>query len=494
MKSGQPQQLFRHGSVYAATSLATAGLAFMMLPVYARLLGKEGLGQVEILMVGGTALAFVVGQGLTGAWFRQRISLQGETRRAFESGVLYYLITVSTVAVGFVALVGPPLADRFTPSLPFYPLWLGTAVAACTAVFGDVYAAGLQAEQRSLAYAAFTLVRRVAIIAAILVFIAVLDWGVTGKVAGETAAAVLIAAGVLVLVRPPPPTAASIPLLRSALAYGLPLLPHGLAMQIVGMSDRFVLGHFLGVGAVGVYSLGYRVATVLEAVNGALGNAYRAIFLNTASALEHVTAAEREQGAAKLARTEVLLLTASSVLAQALALATRELLLLVGIDLREFAEATSVTSIVCWGLFAHAVYCVFAAPIVYAQKITGRLPWVSALAAIVNVLACIVFVPQFGLLAAAWATAAAHFALACGAWFAGREAFPVPRPFRRWAALFALTSVVIGAGWQLDRQVADPGVRVAAKLAILVVSALATMRASNTTLRGLANAARFGRA
>lgn len=492
MTTARPRQLFRHGGFYAATSLATAALAFAVLPVYVALLGKEGLGQVELLAAGGTALTFFVAQGLPAAWFRMRFDHEGQQRRIFQSTLFWYVAAASAVALGLLALFGPPLARRFTPTCEFYPLWFLTAIGACATVIGDMYAAGLQSEQRSVAYAKFALTRRVASIAIIVWFIAELRWGVTGKVAGEALAALAFALGVVFLIRPLSPARASRSLLVSALAYSLPLLPHGLAMQIVGMADRFVIGHYLGVGAVGVYSLGYRIAGVLEAVNLGLVNAYRAIFMSTAVGLERAdkasVALQRAAATEKLAQTELALLAASSMLAQTLAVTTHELLVLARIDLREFAEAGSVTYVVCWGLFAHAAYSVLATPIIYAQHSISRLPVISATAAILNLGGCILFVPRAGLLAAAWATAASHFALACGAWFFGRNIFPLPRRWRSWCALFTVNTCVIAAGWQLDQTLPGWQERAFCKAALLALSAALTLRAIDMTPRALLGA------
>jgi hypothetical protein len=114
----------------------------------------------------------------------------------------------------------------------------------------------------------------------------------------------------------------------------------------------------------------------------------------------------KHQTGIKPADIELELLAAASFSAQALSIGTRELLSLTRIDVRAFAPAWAVCYIVCWGLFAHAAYAVLATPLLYAQRETARLFWISGVAAPVNVLACVAFSPHSGLVAAAWATAA----------------------------------------------------------------------------------------
>lgn len=487
MASIRPQQMFRHGGLYAISTLTTALLSFAILPVYVSVLGKEGLGQVEVLQVATTALMIVIGQGLPSAWFRMRFEHTGRERRAFESIMCAYIALTAALAVGLGALIGPWLARTLTPDIPFYPLWMLSVVIAAINVFGDVYAAGLQADSRSIAYAVFMIARRLVTIGLVVWLLVVAQWGVLGKVAGEALAVLVVAACVLGLLRPAWPTREGRPLLSAAIAYGVPILPHSLAMQIVAVSDRFVLHHYLGLGAVGVYALGYRIASVLETVNGGLGNAYRTIFMSSAAELDHgATSAEleerRRQTGVKLADIELKLLAAASFSAQGLSSATRELLSLARIDLQVFAPAWSVTYVVCWGLFAHAAYAVLVTPLLYAQRGTARLIWISGAAAVLNVLACVAFIPSSGLVAAAWATAAAHACLALGAWLSGRRIWPLPRSWGRWAVLFACHSLVIACAFQLDVQLSEWPARVATKTVLLIISAGVCARCCNVSL------------
>ncbi|HEY2732348.1 MAG TPA: lipopolysaccharide biosynthesis protein, partial [Polyangiales bacterium] len=423
----RPRQLFADGGIYAATSLAGAALSFLILPVYIAYLGKEGLGTLEVLTAGSTGLTLIVGQGLPTAWFRQRIDHRGPERRIFETTLIWYAIGSSAIALALLSAIGPWLAAHFTPEIPFRPFWLLACVSACAAVVSDMFGVGLQADQRSLQYAAFMLARRVLSLGAIVLFVVVLRRGVLGKLSGETLAALALSLMVFVWLRPQWPTRGSRQMLSAAIAYGLPLLPHGAAMQIIAMADRFVLGHFLGLGAVGVYSLGYRTANVLETINGGMGSAYRALFMKSAPALESASWGEV---AARLVRMELLLMAAASFGAQLLSLGMRELLLVAHIDEHVFAESYHVTYIVCFGLFAHAAYALFATPIIYTQGAIGRLPLISAAAASVNLLGCVLFIPRNGLLAAAWATAASHVTIALGAFLVGRKLVPLARPWR----------------------------------------------------------------
>lgn len=50
--------------------------------------------------------------------------------------------------------------------------------------------------------------------------------------------------------------------LKEYLSYGLPLIPRGLSFWLVNLSDRYIVGFFLGITSVGIYSAAYRIASL----------------------------------------------------------------------------------------------------------------------------------------------------------------------------------------------------------------------------------------
>ena len=67
-------------------------------------------------------------------------------------------------------------------------------------------------------------------------------------------------------------------------------MPHTLAALSGGVVSRLLLNGMLGVAAVGVFSMGYRLATAGNVIATALNQAYQPIYIQA------VNAAEAEQG------------------------------------------------------------------------------------------------------------------------------------------------------------------------------------------------------
>lgn len=58
--------------------------------------------------------------------------------------------------------------------------------------------------------------------------------------------------------------------MKEYLSYGLPLIPTNLAFWVVQSSDRYVIGYFLGVTSVGIYSAAYSLGASVYIISGIL--------------------------------------------------------------------------------------------------------------------------------------------------------------------------------------------------------------------------------
>jgi hypothetical protein len=65
------------------------------------------------------------------------------------------------------------------------------------------------------------------------------------------------------------------------LAFGLPRVPHGFALQVMAVGDRFVLQKFRSVAEVGVYSMGVSFGLIPKIALGAFESAWAPFYYAT---------------------------------------------------------------------------------------------------------------------------------------------------------------------------------------------------------------------
>lgn len=459
-----------HGGVYTASRFLTHSVAFLMLPLYARLLGSDGVGVIEVLNVMRTFLFVVFMQGLDAAWFRFRFGKTGPALRAFESTIIWYLLGASLAGMLLVFLLGARIAAWISPGLPFVPLGLYSAFSAFALMFGSLLERRFQAEQRPLAFAVWSLLRTTGGVLAIVLFVAVWRRGAAGKVEAEAVASGLVAVVALAILRPG--LRATRRDLGEALRYGWPLVPHSTAGVVNDMVDRFLLNAMLGLGAVGVYSMGYRIAGAGMVVMTALNQAFAPVFIETVRRAEQKDA-EQDAGAALAIRKQLASLGFFNVLvgcvvALGVGALAREVLALATTE--AFRESWRVVAPVSASVVAWTWYSTLSQSVTYRSATVHRLPLITLAAATFNVAVNYALIPRFGIDGAAWATLLSNSVMAAGAVHFGTRSLPLPYAFGRWIAVSAWTGAGLFVLWHLDARLPDLAPRLLAKLTWLAVA------------------------
>ena len=231
--------------------------------------------------------------------------------------------------------------------------------------------------------------------------------------------------------------------LKTYAVYGYPIAASlGLSL-VLASTDRFLLAIFLDEAAVGAYHAGYSIANrtldVLFIWLGAAGGPALVMALERGGRRQLVAAA-REQ-----ASTLVLIGLPAAV---GVALVARPLSeFMIGEDLRE--AAILVTPWIALSAFLSGVTVYYFHQAFTLGRRTGWLLAAMSVPAISNVLLNIILIPSFGVLGAAWATAASFAIGLVASWAMGRRILPLPTPWSTLGQCALCCGVMALAVWFL---------------------------------------------
>lgn len=62
---------------------------------------------------------------------------------------------------------------------------------------------------------------------------------------------------------------------KEMLGYSVPMMPNSVAWWIANASDRYILTWFVGTAATGIYSIAYKIPTIISALTSIFGNAWK---------------------------------------------------------------------------------------------------------------------------------------------------------------------------------------------------------------------------
>jgi O-antigen/teichoic acid export membrane protein len=458
-----PRRVMRGTATYAAAAVLQRSLGFLLLPVYARVLTPFDYGQLAIVLTVTGALGTILGLGLETAVFRAWIQLATKPaeRLRFVNTVAGFGLLFPSIAA--LLLAGPlAVATQAAFAIPPTVTVVSVVGAGVAASLTSVPLALLRAEERLADYVRVSALQLVLGTGLPLLFVVVLRWGVFGWVlAGLVASFIVLVAGVFTLSHDWSRDIHRASLM-SALAFGLPMIPHALSHWALALSDRAILGTFLPTADVGVYQLAYQFGIPIMVISGAMAQSAQPLY---------VEATRDEERRGDIRRITTKQATTVGLLAMAVGLLAPPLITV----LLPPAYGVGATYIP-WIAVGAGLYGLYLIPMNAVTLIAGRNRWVwvvTMAAAGTNVALNIALVPVAGALAAAIDTTIGYGVLLAGVYaYMLRVCSPPPQfEIKR----IGTGMLLIGAAWGLGAAIpggswiADLGIR---GLAVLAVAGL----------------------
>ena len=221
---------------------------------------------------------------------------------------------------------------------------------------------------------------------------------------------------------------------RMAVSFSMPLIAYELTSVILDSGDRLLIGRYLGLTQLGLYSAAYSVATYAEEalmtpVNMALIPGYMKVWV--------------EQGAKATSRflshaLELFLMGCGAV---ALLVYVNASDLLAILASRKFAAAGALLPILVVGLLVYAVHIFFNAPLIIHKR-SMVLTAVTTGSCILNVLLNLYLLPRMGIAGAAWATLASYLFMVVSLALISRRYLVVRIPLATLASCCLLVALI----------------------------------------------------
>ncbi len=433
--------LLGRSSTYALSDIFKQAVNFLLLPLYTTYLSKADYGTLSIALAASAVLEVIYGLGLRGAIGRLYFDQKGEGQvRTFLGALTTFLTGYGVLLSAVLLLVGPALwpllglddSVTFSPYIVLALLAVPLNTLGLALVLPLYYTRG-----QALRYAGYSLLSFALVTGATVLLVVGLGQGAAGALWGR-----LFAAGVMLL-----PTLYILArnirfsfqwaMLGPALAFSLPLVPHLISTWALNFSDRIVLGNYVSLDDVGVYTVGYQFGLLVSIVIAGINNAWTPWYFraNTEGRREHIpafvtyfviVAAALALGAALLARDVVRVMIAPA-----------------------YHEAWVIVPLVALGYFLNGVALRFL-DVLMLHKRTSVVPLTTIAAGAANIGFNVIVIPHVGLIGAAYGTVFGYAVrLALTAYYAARTG-PLPFEWGRVARASALAVIVAVPGVLLN--------------------------------------------
>ena len=420
-------RLARQSVIYGAADVIPYLINFLLLPVFTTYLSPKDYGALAILLLFGVTTKIFFRMGLDSGFFRIYYEHNTERdRRVLATTLFATAVAISGVLFVLCALLAPALGrmllgqDFLSENATRWILLVAADTLLNTFAFVPMNLFRIQG--RPGAFTGITLFRS-GLNIALKVALIVNGWGVEGVLwADVIASAFFILALAPMLVRNL--TAGfSVPMLKEASAFGIPKVPHGLAHQILNLSDRKLIEIFASAAATGLYHVGYMMGTGVKFFLSAFELAWSPFVYGQL---------DKTDAARTLARVATYGALCLLLFALVNAIFGRELLFLMAQP--RLHSAWPVIPIVVLAYTLQGFFALTSIGIGISKK-AFYYPILTFTAATINVALNILWIPRYGITGAAWATVAGYAAMAALGLFFGQRSYRIPFEWGRMGRL-----------------------------------------------------------
>lgn len=389
------QKALKAGVGYTVGNILIKGIAFVSLPIFARLMSVSDYGIYSTFASYVAVLCIIIGFALHVSIKNALYDFPGKLHEYCSSvSLLTLLNTALLLIVGLI--FAKPLATLLGLETPLIALLIIESAATTLITFyNHILAVDYQYKEYlwlSLGYALGGIGLSV-----ILILFAWTEQTYYGRAMGATVAALGVSLYVLFRMYRRAKPKIKGEYWKYGLKISLPIIPHGLSQLVLAQFDRIMINRIIGSVQAGFYSFAYNVGTIYQVVANSLDTVWTTWFFER-------MAGKRYGEIKKVANYYCVLLATG---AMALMLVSPEVLLIMGGA--QYTPSITCAAPIVLAMFYSAIYN-FPASIEYYYKKTNIIAIGTCVAAVLNIVLNAIFIPKFGYVAAAYTTVVCYIA------------------------------------------------------------------------------------
>ena len=391
----QIKQLGKDSLIYGMGDGLKRAIGFLLLPVYTRFLSPSDYGQLELLMVMSMMILIVSSQGMSTAFFRFYGFSDNDRRRSELINTSFYYLLFSALISCALFFV---FANRFAVLLSEKNIAFTflVKIVALTAFFQISSIVPFQIYRAKLQTVKFVIVSIIGFLIQVslnIFFVVSLKLGVKGVLLGNAISAAFVFIINLFLTRDTLTLNFSFPALRDMLKFGAPLIFVGIFNWILQVSDRILLQKLATTDQVGLYSLGFRFASILTII------AIAPFSMAWGAYCFQIATKDKAKETFKVIATYWFF--ALSFLGLGVLLFSPPIIKLMAAE--PFWTASRVVLPLVFMTVVSGMYTIFDLGINIAKK-THYMTFIVGIGAALNIILNILFIPRYGMMGAAFAS------------------------------------------------------------------------------------------
>lgn len=436
------KRFFKETLIYGLSTYIQKFIGVFLLPLYTALLTPEDYGILDLLGTVAIISIYLVVSGtdssLSYYYFRKE---HIKERPIMVSSTLFIRITFAAAAFIIVGLLSHKLTFLiFGKDYSLFLILTGIslAVQSIYSFFTDL----IRFEKRPWIFTWVSVSNLLINIGLNIYFILILRKGVWGAIMASVICYGVMAAFTMYYVFSRYGIHFSFDWAKKILAYGSPLIGTAFAVWILTTTDRYFLAHYRNIADIGIYAVGFKLASFLGLVSGALQMAWSPYAMDI----------QYEPNAKKIYAKVFFIYFVVNILA-VFFISMFSIDLLKVFTQPAYYSAKAVVPFLCMSVVFFSGYFIVSIGIAVTKKAQHTI-WITLTAAAVNIGMNFLLTPAIGAVGAALSIMTANFLIFILTLSVSQKLYPIDYGYLRIAALLLPAAVIVAVSYYYDLSLA----------------------------------------
>lgn len=408
--------------IYSLGNLSSKVIGFILLPLYTGYLSINEYGILAILEATSQILIGIFGFNLTTSmmrWCASETSFQKQKK--VISSALFSIIIIASLFSFVTTPFSLEISELIFNSAKFENYILIMLLSVSFGIISNVPLEVIRFREKAAFYVFLTASKFLLIVLFNIYFIIYQKLGVEGIILSQLIGSIYVIIFSFPFLFKNIIPSYNLKIVGEMFRFGAPLVFSTSALLLLSLGDRYVIKYFLGEASVGIYSLGHKVASV---INVFILQSFQVGFLPIA--YKRINDSDSPRFFSKVTTYLIFILV---LFALSLSLLSKELIQLISLN-TDYWIAYTVVPLVSMAFIFKGMQYVFSLPFHFVKK-TSIIAYIVTFTAILNILLNIILIPIYGYLMAAVVMVLSYLTMAVLYFFTARKYYSIPFEVKR---------------------------------------------------------------
>jgi len=428
------KRLAYNSLIYSIGTFLPVLVNFILIPLYTRYLSTDDYGIMSIadIITKITTILLAMGLPVTIVRFYYDFKDNPYSAKKYLGAIISFVVLIGLTVSGILTIWGEGLFKYFLSekSALFNPYIIMAIWTSFFALTSSIIANWYQAKSMPWYHVIITSINFLTLTSLMVYFVVLQNGGALGAIKAGLVSSIFVFIIMIPIIIKESRLNLSLKRIAPSLKFSLPLIPVSLASWLLIFIDRILLERYTNLSQVGIYSLGYSAGMVMMLIVASIHKAWAPFFF---------TRLKNGFGVKLFGEITTYYIALVSLIGLFGSLFSKELIML--LTTPDYYNAYTLVPLVILGYIFYGFYNVVTTPLFYKKK-TNLILIYTLISVIVNIGLNIWWIPLFGMIGAAYATAVSYFVLFILGIVSSQKNMKVPYQYSKMLGILAITGTI----------------------------------------------------